>query len=99
MAPSEAGKLTLAIELLRRGWPLFADDVLILEQKQGAVRAYPGTSHMNLAESLPGDIDPQTLGSTIGVLAGERWLAASTTTRPAPGGHAVPAGTQPEPVA
>ena len=80
MAPSGVGKSTLAIELLRRGWPLFADDVLILEQTQGAVRAHPGTPHMNLAESLPGAIDPQTLGSTLGVLAGERWLAAHTTT-------------------
>ena len=80
MAPSGSGKSTLAIELLRRGWPLFADDVLILEQTEGAVRAHPGTPHMNLAQSLPVAIDPQTLGATLGILAGERWLAAHTTT-------------------
>ena len=57
MAPSGAGKSTLAVELLRRGRPLFADDVLILEQIEGAVRAHPGSPHMNLAESLPGPID------------------------------------------
>jgi hypothetical protein len=85
MAPSGAGKSTLAIELLRRDRTLFADDVLILERTEGAVRAHPGTPHMNLAESLPGNIDPQTLGSTLGMLAGERWLATHTTaTQPRP---------------
>jgi hypothetical protein len=83
--PSGSGKSTLAIELLRRGWPLFADDVLTLDCARGAVRAHPGTPHMNLAESLPDAIDPRTLGATLGILAGERWLAAHTTTkRPRP---------------
>jgi hypothetical protein len=81
MGPSGSGKSTLAIELLRRGWPLFADDVLTLDRTGGAVRAHPGTPHMNLAESLPDAIDPQTLGTTLGILAGERWLAAHTTTK------------------
>ncbi len=80
MAPSGAGKSTLAIELMRRGWPLFADDQLTLGHAEGAVRAHPGTPHMNLAETLPEAIDPQTLGVTLGILAGERWLAAHTTT-------------------
>ncbi len=81
MAPSGSGKSTLAIELLRRGWPLFADDVLTLDRGDDAVRAHPGTPHMNLAKSLSSDIDPQTLGTTLGILAGERWLAAHTTTK------------------
>jgi hypothetical protein len=81
MAPSGAGKSTLAIELLHRGWPLFADDQLTLDHGQDAVYAHPGTPHMNLAESLPNEIDPQTLGTTLGILAGERWLAAGTVTR------------------
>jgi hypothetical protein len=85
MAPSGAGKSTLAVELVRRGWPLFADDQLTLDHVEGAICAHPGTPHMNLAESLPNDIDPQTLGATLGILAGERWLAAHTTTkRPRP---------------
>lgn len=85
MAPSGSGKSTLAIELLGRGWPLFADDVLILEDDAGNIRAHPGTPHMNLAEHSPSATDPQSLGETLGVLAGERWLAAantSTHTRP-----------------
>jgi hypothetical protein len=79
MAPSGVGKSTLAIELLRRGRLLFADDVLTLERTDGAVRAHPGTPHMNLARDLPEVIAPQTLGATLGILAGERWLAAHTT--------------------
>jgi hypothetical protein len=79
--PSGSGKSTLAIELLRRGWPLFADDVLTLDHTEGAVRAHRGTPHMNLAENLPEAIDPRTLGTTLGILAGERWLAAQTTTK------------------
>ncbi len=85
MAPSGTGKSTLAVELLDRGWPLFADDVLILEDRDGTVRAHPGTPHMNLAQTLPGEIDRQDLGSTLGILAGERWLTAhNTTSRPRP---------------
>lgn len=85
MASSGAGKSTLAIELLRRGWPLFADDQLTLEHVAGTVRAHPGTPHMNLAQSLPSAIDPRALGVTLGILAGERWLAAhETEQRPRP---------------
>jgi hypothetical protein len=85
MAPSGSGKSTLAIELLSRGWPLFADDVLILKDSNGVVRAHAGTPHMNVAAALPGAIDPQELGDTLGILAGERWLTArKTTTQPRP---------------
>ena len=76
MAPSGGGKSTLAVELLRRGRPLFADDVLILEWADGAVRAHPGTPHMNLATEPLDGIEPRELGETLDVLAGERWLAA-----------------------
>jgi hypothetical protein len=84
MAPSGSGKSTLAAELLSRGWPLFADDQLTLGHVDGSVLAYPGTAHMNLAQSLPGELDPHSLGDTLGVLSGEMWLTArssSTQTR------------------
>jgi hypothetical protein len=85
MAPSGMGKSTLASELLRRGWPLFADDQLTLDCVDGAVRAHPGTPHMNLAARLPDTLDPETLGATLGMVAGERWLAAyATTSEPRP---------------
>lgn len=83
MAPSGTGKSTLAAELLRRGWPLFADDQLTLGYEGSAVCAFPGTPHMNAADSI--DLDPETLGNTLAVLSGEHWLAAkavTTQTRP-----------------
>jgi hypothetical protein len=79
MAPSGAGKSTLASELLASGWPLFADDVLILDDTDGTVTAYPGTPHMNVAEHAPHAVDASTLGSTLATFEGERWLAASAT--------------------
>lgn len=84
MAPSGAGKSTLALELLRHGWPLFADDVLTLDRCEGRVSAHPGTPHMNLAQERA-EGDTQTLGETLGVVGGERWLAVtSATTRRRP---------------
>jgi hypothetical protein len=85
MAPSGSGKSTLASELLHRGWPLFADDVLVLEDRAGTILAHPGTPHMTVSRDLPGAIDPDDLGGTLGILAGERWLTAGkTVTRPRP---------------
>ena len=80
MAPSGSGKSTLAAELLNRGWPLFADDQLTLGRIEELVLAYPGSAHMNLAPSLPGEIDPSSLGETLGVLSGELWLTARAST-------------------
>jgi hypothetical protein len=80
-APAGAGKSTLALELLRRGWPLMADDALVLESTEAGVRAHPGTPHMNLAVNLPDGVAPETLGDTLGFLAGERWLAAHNVAR------------------
>jgi hypothetical protein len=80
MGASGAGKSTLALELLRRGWPLFCDDVLALSRADGLVVAHPGTPHMNLDQSFPGAIDSRKLGDTIGILAGERWLVAANST-------------------
>ncbi len=77
MAPSGTGKSTLALELLRRDWPLFADDVLTLSHASSTVNAHPGTPHMNIALDLPETIDLQPLGETIAILSGERWFAAS----------------------
>lgn len=75
MAPSGSGKSTLALELVRRGWPLFTDDVLALSRSDGTVSAHPGTAHMNVALQHPDDTDGETLGETLAILAGERWLA------------------------
>jgi len=71
-APSGTGKSTLALELVRRGWPLMCDDVLALSLRSPGVFAHPGTPHMNVSsagEQLPPG------ARTIGVLGGERWMA------------------------
>jgi len=84
LAPSGAGKTTLALELMRRGLTLVSDDVLTLGASSGGVLAYPGTPHMNLAGDHPGH-SAHSVGSTLGVLAGERWLAATASrARPRP---------------
>lgn len=73
--PSGAGKSTLALELVRRGWPLFADDMLALRRAPSRVRAYPATPHMSLSEDLPDAVELDELGTTIASFSGERWLA------------------------
>lgn len=75
-APSGMGKSTLARELMRRGLPLFADDVLILSREAEAIEARAATPHMNISADA-GDSDD--LGETLANLAGERWLAVSRT--------------------
>lgn len=72
-APSGTGKSTIASELMRRGWPLFADDVLILSRAGGAVEAQAATPHMNVSADAG---DCGDLGETLADLAGESWLAA-----------------------
>ncbi len=78
-APSGMGKTTLALELLGRGWPLFADDVLTLGDGPEGAQAHPGSPHMNVADGLTAAIDPEQLGATLGRLAGERWIAVHRT--------------------
>jgi hypothetical protein len=77
--PSGMGKTTLALELQARGWPLVADDVLILGDGSQGVRAHTGSPHMNVAEGLPGAVEPELIGATLGILAGERWIAVHKT--------------------
>ncbi len=93
-APSGTGKTTLALELIRRGWALFADDVVVLgERSAGEVRAHRGTPHMNVDEhslgATAGSDDAtatRPIGATLGTLAGERWIAVDTD---APGSRPV----------
>ena len=84
-APSGMGKSTLASELVRRGWPLFADDVLTLSPGAEAVNAHPASPHMNLASETAGAARPEELGTVLATLAGERWTTvrgASSEVRP-----------------
>jgi hypothetical protein len=76
LAPSGTGKTSVAIELMRRGWGLFADDVLTLADTDGEVLAHRGAPHMNVAQDQPDELPLEEIGATLGVLAGERWVAA-----------------------
>jgi hypothetical protein len=82
-APSGMGKSTLASELMRRGWPLFADDVLVLGRGAEAVEAHPSGPHMNLPGTTTSALWPEELGTVLGDLSGERWVAAGRGAREA----------------
>lgn len=73
---SGGGKTTLALELLRRGWGLVADDVLALTQAGETVVGHPATRLMN-APLATSDLD--ALGSTIAILGDEAWLEVPGT--------------------
>jgi hypothetical protein len=76
-APSGMGKTTLAVELLKRGWPLFADDVLTLTLETDGVRAHPGTPLMNIGLDYARTLDIDALGTPVATLSQEHWLAAT----------------------
>ena len=44
-----AGKTTLALEFMRRGWALFGDEVLTLGRRAAGVSAFRGTPHMSIS--------------------------------------------------
>jgi hypothetical protein len=82
-AASGTGKSTLATELIRRGHRFFCDDILVLDGAGGGL-AHPGAPHMNL--DLGAVVPAPALASTLGVLAGERWLevGSAAAREPAP---------------
>ena len=88
-APTGMGKTTLALELMRRGSRLLSDDVLALAATPDGVLAYPGTPHMNVAASQPVGLVTDDIGRTLGVLGGERWVAAREPAREARPLHAI----------
>lgn len=106
VASSGTGKSTLALELMKRGWPLFADDTVMLGRCGDAIEAHPSTPFINLPAAAD---DVGTLGTYLGPVDGERWVAvanpAETASRVAaivllergPGEHlgALPAGESP----
>jgi hypothetical protein len=79
-APPGTGKTTLALELMRDGWPLLADDVLALSVTPSGPVAHPGTPHMNLAVGAGDDRDADDRGVTLATIGDERWIAAHAVT-------------------
>ena len=90
-----AGKSTLALEFMRRGWPLFGDEVLTLGRRAAGVSAFRGTPHMSISSrplstargSEPGaritrGVPARTAQLRILASAdGERWVAAPIASR------------------
>jgi hypothetical protein len=73
LAEMGGGKTALAAELVRRGHPLFCDDVLVLGGAPGAPVSHPGPPLMNLPLEGPG---AEGLGATVvAELDGEAWVA------------------------
>ena len=81
LAASGGGKSTLALELVRRGRLLFADDTVVLRRRGAAIEAHPAGPFMNLDAATPAPAGARSLGS----FDGELWVAAATAaTAPAP---------------
>ncbi|MEA2335153.1 MAG: hypothetical protein QOG40_1643 [Solirubrobacteraceae bacterium] len=72
LGPSGVGKTTLALELVRRGWDLLADDALIVARSPLGVLAYPGGAHVSVAET--GSRAVGGLGSALARPARKQWL-------------------------
>jgi hypothetical protein len=79
MGRTGGGKTTLAAELLRRGHPLFCDDVLALS-RDGGILAHPAPPVMNLPAGAPAPP-----GQALAAIGGETWVAVDrAASEPAP---------------
>lgn len=88
-APSGTGKSTLAAELMRRGAPLFADDVLVLGRRGGEVRGHPGSPHVTIGPEALRLLPPEQLGPVLANFADEQWIEARHASQEACGLAAV----------
>ena len=82
MGRTGGGKTTLAAELLRRGYPLFCDDVLALSRDSagGRILAHPAPPVMNLPAGAPAPP-----GQVLAAIGGETWVAVDrAASEPAP---------------
>jgi hypothetical protein len=69
VAPTGGGKTSLAIQLVARGAGFLTDDVLALEEHDGALRAHPGAAIAAVRDAERDLIPPETwrtLGSELG---------------------------------
>jgi hypothetical protein len=80
VAESGGGKTTLAAELIRRGGHLVCDDILALDDPDGALLAYPGPLLMNLPRQLSAD----GLGraAVLDRFGDEQWVQLDATPQP-----------------
>jgi hypothetical protein len=79
-AVAGGGKSTLCAELVLRGAPLFADDMVFLESRpDDRLVAFPGPPLMSLSTAWSGD--PVALGEVLDVASGEAWIAVRNAAR------------------
>lgn len=79
-AATGGGKSTLLTELLRRGLPLFADDVLTLQHREGSPPlAHPGPPLMTVPAEIPAAAD-----ALIASVGEEHWIAVPVHHEPLP---------------
>jgi hypothetical protein len=72
------GKTSLAVEWIKRGAVLFADDIVALDDRSGAVLGYPGPPLMNVPASQEGSL-PEAV--TLARFGDERWVQLDTRSR------------------
>lgn len=73
-ADSGGGKSSLVAELVRRGHPLFSDDIVVLERGPAGPRSQPGPPVMNVPRS-PARFPLADIGSVLATFGDEAWVA------------------------
>ncbi|MDQ3435171.1 MAG: hypothetical protein M3481_10915 [Actinomycetota bacterium] len=79
-AESGGGKSSLVAELMRRGHPLFCDDILVLDRGPDGVRSHPGPPVMNVPVS-PEHFPIAEIGSVLATFGDEAWIAVRHVAR------------------
>lgn len=79
-AESGGGKSSLVAELVRRGHPLFSDDILVLERGPVGARSHPGPPVMNVPVS-PAHFPVAQLGAVLATFGDEAWVAVGHSAR------------------
>jgi hypothetical protein len=79
-AESGGGKSSLVAELVRRGHPLFCDDILVLDRGPDGPRSHPGPPVMNIPLS-PEHFPVAEIGSVLATFGDEAWVAVRHVAR------------------
>jgi hypothetical protein len=79
-AESGGGKSSLVAELVRRGHPLFCDDILVLDRGPDGARSHPGPPVMNVPLS-PEHFPVAEIGSVLATFGDEAWVAVRHVAR------------------
>jgi hypothetical protein len=84
-AGTGGGKSTLVAELIRRGTSLMADDILVLESREGrSPLAYPAPPVMTIPTARTSALIESHCAEVISASASESWLAVPVCAEPLP---------------